>query len=95
MTTGHTPKPPWKVLHYAGAYDIITDDTYDHYAVAEIDERSPNAEANAYLMVAAPETLESLRKCVPSTVSTRDVLEDRLSLMRRALAAIAKARGHA
>ena len=57
--SAYTPGP-WKISHYAGMYDVITDDSYDFYAVAEIDERSPNAEANALFIIAGPDMLEAL-----------------------------------
>lgn len=52
-----------------------------------------NSEADAYLMIAAPELYEALQKMVSTFTMLPDDLTDPDSVMGRANAALAKARG--
>ena len=94
----HTPGP-WKVSHYAATYDIITDNIYGHHAVAEIDEDSPNAEANACFIVTAPDMKKALEETVSYHNRVREIFPglvldpEWMAIMERSIVALAKAKG--
>ena len=67
--TKHTPGP-WYPVEFAGFHVIKTEPYYDAGDDLLDVEESPNAEANAKLIAAAPELLECLKEII--AISDRD-----------------------
>jgi len=99
----HTPRP-WKIeRHYDSGYKNIS--AQKHTALAQVvwcmedEDRSPECEANAYLIAAAPDLLEALQwyaelaKEMYYTGGSSGVWELCEDRGRRAKEAIAKATG--
>jgi hypothetical protein len=92
----HTPGP-WKIeRHYDPGYKNIS--AQKHTALAQVvwcmedEDRSPECEANAHLIAAAPELLDALCYLLEAS-SGQGPHEQWLAAMDQARAAIAKATG--
>ena len=92
----HTPGP-WKIeRHYDSGYKNIS--AQKHTALAQVvwcmedEDRSPECEANAHLIAAAPELLDALCYLLEAS-SGQGPHEQWLAAMDQARAAIAKATG--
>jgi len=91
----HTPGP-WEIKrHFDSCYRYIS--APEHIALAQVvwcveeEERSPVCEANAHLIAAAPDLLDSL--CYLLETCSGESPEQWLEAMDQARAAIAKAMG--
>ena len=90
--SNHTPGP-WEIKrHFDPGYKFISAPKHSHLAQVvwcmEDEGRSPECEANAYLIAAAPELLEALDKIIGLAKVGRMV-----HVINTAKAAIAKAKG--
>jgi len=93
--SNHTPGP-WEIEeHYHFGYRWISGPGHSQLAQVvwcmEDEDRSPECEANARLIAAAPELLDAL--CYLLQTSTGETHEQWLEAMDQAIAAIAKAKG--
>jgi len=99
MNTKHTPGP-WTIHHYEWLpKGHVSIDALFHGELAlvvwkmEDDEQSPECEANARLIAAAPELLEALQRCV-GQLRELSFKNDRITrCLEGAHRAIAKATG--
>ena len=85
-------KWPWILDEYTGCmYDADGDEPIMTIGGGYDGERLEEYRANTYLLVTAPELYEVLQELVDGPCATFDV--EYLPLMRRVVAALAKARG--
>lgn len=98
-TTQHTPGPwtinkvcPWTINH------LLYDEPLDNKnVVCRMPDRNPETEANARLIVAAPELLEALETCVSELNQLAFLAGDKLAnaAIEKGIEAIRKAKGGA